>query len=276
MSKEKQNKKKLQSRSSVSHTTGRKDHTSRLIQLKYRKTKSMLWKWHMLSMKSPLFLNSNWKFGCSVHTHITDTISETFGTPQLNNWYQPIFDVTVCHHFSACGATLTSLTGLIQSPNFPNNYPNGLGCVYVISVPDAYRVTLTFTNFDVENSTDCKYDYVEVLNCWCCWNYGCCYFLMRQYSYNSDDSPFSSNKQTHAHACFFSKMLWWWWWWWCSGCNDNGCVSMMFYAVRQDGENWHQMDVCYKQNKNYYLKCAKTIIHQLSHQQKACLWTWNR
>ena len=82
----------------------------------------------------------------------------------------------MCHHFSACGTTLTSLTGVIQSPNFPNDYTNGLDCVYVISVPDTYRVTLTFTNFDVENSTDCSYDYVEVLNCWCCCNYGCRYF----------------------------------------------------------------------------------------------------
>ena len=28
---------------------------------------------------------------------------------------------------------------------------------------------------------------------------------------------------------------------------------MMFYAVRQDGGNWYQVDVCYKENKNYYL-----------------------
>ena len=58
----------------------------------------------------------------------------------------------------------------------PQQLPNGLGCVYVISVPDTSRVTLTFTKFDVENSTDCKYDYVEVLNCCCCCNYGRCYF----------------------------------------------------------------------------------------------------
>ena len=53
---------------------------------------------------------------------------------------------------------------------------------------------------------------------------------------------------------------------------DNGCVSMMFHAVRQDGGIWYQVDVCYKQNKNYYyLKCEKTIIHKLSSKQKACL-----
>ena len=76
---------KLISRSSVSQTTGRDDRTSRLIQLKYRKIKSMLLKSYMLSIKSPLFLNSNWKFGCSVRTGTTDTISETFRSQQLNN-----------------------------------------------------------------------------------------------------------------------------------------------------------------------------------------------
>ena len=75
---------KLISRSSVSQTTGRDDRTSRLIQLKYRKIKSTLLKSRMLSIKSPLFLNSNWKFGCW----------ETFRSPQLNNWYQLILDVT--------------------------------------------------------------------------------------------------------------------------------------------------------------------------------------
>ena len=78
---------------------------------------------------------------------------------------------------------------------------------------------------------------------------------------------------------FQNVVVVWWWCRWCSGCSDNGCVSMMFYAVRQDGDNWYQMDVCYKQDKNYYLKCEKKkkkkIIHKLPYQQKACLWTWN-
>ena len=65
---------KLISRSSVSQTTVRDDCTSRLIQLKYRKIKSILLKSHTLSIKSPLFLNSNWKFECSVRTGTTDTI----------------------------------------------------------------------------------------------------------------------------------------------------------------------------------------------------------
>ena len=60
---------------------------------------------------------------------------------------------------------MTSLTGVIQSPNFPNSYPNGLSCVYIISVPEDYRVTLTFTTLDLEASLGCGHDYVEVWDC---------------------------------------------------------------------------------------------------------------
>ena len=66
-----------------------------------------------------------------------------------------------CYHVSACGGTLTSLAGAIQSPNFPNNYTNGLSCIYVIK-PNSKGVTLTFTSFDLEHESACGYDYVEV------------------------------------------------------------------------------------------------------------------
>ena len=68
-------------------------------------------------------------------------------------------------HPSACGGTLTSLAGVIKSPNFPNNYINGVNCVYVITAPHNYRVTLTFTAFSLEAASDCRYDYVEVSGC---------------------------------------------------------------------------------------------------------------
>ena len=60
---------------------------------------------------------------------------------------------------------MTSLTGIIQSPNFPNDYTDNLSCDYVIIAPDLYQVTLTFTDFDIEEDLPgCTYDYVEVLD----------------------------------------------------------------------------------------------------------------
>ena len=60
---------------------------------------------------------------------------------------------------------MTSLTGIIHSPNFPNNYIDNLSCVYVIIAPDLYQVTLTFTDFDIEEGLPgCTFDYLEVLD----------------------------------------------------------------------------------------------------------------
>ena len=82
-------------------------------------------------------------------------------------WFISVNIFSVCPDFSACSGQLTSLTGVIQSPNFPRNYSNGLNCVYVITVPDTYRVTLTFETFEVEKTRNCYHDYVEVSGCWC-------------------------------------------------------------------------------------------------------------
>ncbi|XP_070175366.1 fibrillin-3-like [Littorina saxatilis] len=59
---------------------------------------------------------------------------------------------------SVCGGTWTSTTGTIKSPNFPSVYNNSLGCVYVITVPDNYYISLSFTTFKLEVG----YDFVEV------------------------------------------------------------------------------------------------------------------
>ena len=55
---------------------------------------------------------------------------------------------------------------ILESPNFPNNYPDGNTAQWNISVPAGHLVTLTFTNFTLEpwraGSVSPCYDYVEV------------------------------------------------------------------------------------------------------------------
>ncbi|XP_070181137.1 uncharacterized protein [Littorina saxatilis] len=78
-----------------------------------------------------------------------------------NRWCHPVIGDE-----AACGGTWTSPTGIIRSPNFPNDYNNNLDCVYVITAPDVWpegnHVTLTFTAFDLEVHANCSYDYVEI------------------------------------------------------------------------------------------------------------------
>jgi len=63
-----------------------------------------------------------------------------------------------------CGGNLTSPSGTIQSPYFPNNYPHKKSCTWTITVPRGNAITLRFPVFDIEPSTNCIYDYIAAYN----------------------------------------------------------------------------------------------------------------
>ncbi|XP_077999583.1 tolloid-like protein 1 [Glandiceps talaboti] len=62
----------------------------------------------------------------------------------------------------ACGRTLLETSGNFSSPGFPDNYQRGVKCVWRISVTPGEIIVLNFTAFDIQPSTDCWYDYVEI------------------------------------------------------------------------------------------------------------------
>ncbi|XP_012136673.2 cubilin [Megachile rotundata] len=61
-----------------------------------------------------------------------------------------------------CGGKFTTDTGVIFSPNYPQNYPHKLNCEWLIQVDKNYVVRVTFEDFDVEDSKNCTDDYVAV------------------------------------------------------------------------------------------------------------------
>uniref|UniRef100_A0A8C7CIN1 Neuropilin n=1 Tax=Oncorhynchus kisutch TaxID=8019 RepID=A0A8C7CIN1_ONCKI len=69
---------------------------------------------------------------------------------------------------SDCSRNFTSQNGIIESPGFPDKYPHNLECSFIIIMPPAMDLTLTFLTFDLENDPlpggegDCKYDWLEV------------------------------------------------------------------------------------------------------------------
>ncbi|MBN3319756.1 NRP2 protein, partial [Atractosteus spatula] len=69
---------------------------------------------------------------------------------------------------SDCSKNFTSLSGVIESPGFPDKYPHNLECVFIIIVPPRMEVTLKFLTFDLENDPlnvgegECKYDWLEI------------------------------------------------------------------------------------------------------------------
>ncbi|XP_070174673.1 low-density lipoprotein receptor-related protein 4-like isoform X2 [Littorina saxatilis] len=64
-----------------------------------------------------------------------------------------------------CGGTFAALSGTIQSPNFPQEHGNDQNCTYTITAPKGYRITLNFTQMDLEaSSLSGCYDYLEIRN----------------------------------------------------------------------------------------------------------------
>ncbi|XP_064167159.1 complement component 1, r subcomponent [Anguilla rostrata] len=55
------------------------------------------------------------------------------------------------------------LHGELQSPLHPQPYPPSLSEPWYLSVPEGYRIKLTFIDLDVEPSPDCYYDSVTVM-----------------------------------------------------------------------------------------------------------------
>ncbi|KAK2886327.1 cubilin [Channa argus] len=70
-------------------------------------------------------------------------------------------------HSQGCGGSITlndnDPPGYITSPNYPENYPQNIDCIWVITVPAGEAVQLDFEDeFFIEPTTSCVYDYLEL------------------------------------------------------------------------------------------------------------------
>ncbi|MPC09286.1 Cubilin [Portunus trituberculatus] len=63
---------------------------------------------------------------------------------------------------STCGGDLTSVSGELASPLYPEPYPVNLDCVWTIIAGPGNQLQLNFIEFDVEESSGCNQDYIEV------------------------------------------------------------------------------------------------------------------
>ncbi|RZC32589.1 cubilin, partial [Asbolus verrucosus] len=53
-------------------------------------------------------------------------------------------------------------SGTISSPNYPDVYPSGTICKWIISAPPGNIIQVVWMNFQLEPSHECTYDYVEI------------------------------------------------------------------------------------------------------------------
>uniref|UniRef100_A0A1I7XDD0 Tolloid-like protein 2 n=1 Tax=Heterorhabditis bacteriophora TaxID=37862 RepID=A0A1I7XDD0_HETBA len=63
-----------------------------------------------------------------------------------------------------CFFEVNSPSGDITSPNYPNEYPKGQNCTWHFVTTPGHRLMLTFSSFQVEEHSQCKYDFVSVFD----------------------------------------------------------------------------------------------------------------
>lgn len=70
----------------------------------------------------------------------------------------------VVHAISDCRILQNGYNGIFTSPRYPDNYNNSLSCQWTITSPSTTRMQLRFTDFDLEQSNSCTYDYLEIFD----------------------------------------------------------------------------------------------------------------
>lgn len=61
-----------------------------------------------------------------------------------------------------CKHEIDAPHGTISSPNYPNNYPKEIDCVWRFRTTPGHRVVLKFSTFEIEDDQECAYDYVTI------------------------------------------------------------------------------------------------------------------
>lgn len=67
---------------------------------------------------------------------------------------------------TGCGGLLTSESGNIESPDYPNNYYSNSNCEWKIRVAEGSSITLTIMDINIEESVnhECRNDYMEIFD----------------------------------------------------------------------------------------------------------------
>ncbi|XP_078037937.1 cubilin [Augochlora pura] len=61
-----------------------------------------------------------------------------------------------------CGGVTRDLVGQLVFPRDGNVYQNGLSCAWLLTTNSLLVLNVTFTKFNIEKSTDCKYDFLQI------------------------------------------------------------------------------------------------------------------
>ncbi|KAJ7987175.1 hypothetical protein DPEC_G00336020 [Dallia pectoralis] len=63
---------------------------------------------------------------------------------------------------AGCDHVVTSVSGIITSPNWPAKYPSKKACTWALSTTPGHRIKMAFNEIHVESHLECAYDHLEV------------------------------------------------------------------------------------------------------------------
>ncbi|BFZ22541.1 hypothetical protein BsWGS_25580 [Bradybaena similaris] len=98
---------------------------------------------------------------CSHTCQVVSTNPRT-ETCQCPEWKKLAADGLTCVDINDCNAVITEPTGYIVSANYPEMYPLNYNCHWTIQGTQNSVVSLSFSDFSVEQTDACDYDFVKV------------------------------------------------------------------------------------------------------------------
>ncbi|XP_077456618.1 bone morphogenetic protein 1a isoform X1 [Stigmatopora argus] len=63
---------------------------------------------------------------------------------------------------AGCDHTVSSVSGTITSPNWPDKYPSKKACTWSLTTTPGHRIKMAFNEMDMEAHLECAYDHVEI------------------------------------------------------------------------------------------------------------------
>ncbi|XP_060048215.1 cubilin [Erinaceus europaeus] len=74
------------------------------------------------------------------------------------------YNVGFTYQIAGCNREYTKAFGNLKSPGWPDNYNSDMDCTTLLTAPQNHTISLFFHSFGIEDSSECRHDFLEVRN----------------------------------------------------------------------------------------------------------------